>query len=100
MMNIIATGSYPIQNSSVPGVNMQQKSGPASFRDILNGALDNIHETQAIKQANAEALAVGDVDDLAALAIDDQRAEVAIQLLVQVRNQLVEAYQEVMRLNV
>ncbi len=100
MMNII-TGSYPIQTSSVPGANVaQQKSGSSSFRDILNGALDNIRDTHEVKQANAEALAIGDVDDLAALAIDDQRAEVAIQLLVQVRNQLVEAYQEVMRLNV
>jgi len=64
---------------------------------------------KSIQQANAmqheadqaiEALATGEVKDIAQTMIAVEKANLSFQLMTQVRNRIVEAYQEVMRMQV
>ena len=46
------------------------------------------------------ALAAGEVEDISQVVIAGQKAEIALQLTMQVRNRALSAYQELMRMQV
>ena len=77
----------------------QQKSAP--FADILSASFDTVRELdQSGKSGNVELLAGQGSDDLSAILIGGQKAEIALSLSLSMRNKVLEAYQEVMRLSV
>jgi len=45
-------------------------------------------------------LAAGQVEDISEVVIAGEKASIAVQLTMQVRNKMVEAYQEIMRMQV
>ena len=45
-------------------------------------------------------LAAGQIDDVAQVVIASQKADIALQLTLQLRNRAVSAYQEIMRMQV
>lgn len=69
-----------------------------SFASVLGQALDKVGqmETDAAKQSYQ--LAAGQSPDMHTALIASEQANLAIQLTVQVRNKAVEAYQEIMRM--
>lgn len=99
-MNIIPISAHPAQTSSVPGVENAKSASNLPFKDMFETALKNIDEADAQKAQDTIALAMGEVDDLAAIANNSLKAEVALQLLVQLRNKALDGYQELMRINV
>lgn len=100
-MNIIPISAYPIQSSSVPGVSTQKaQTGKPSFKNAFEDALNEINEANEIRQKDSIYLAAGDIDDLGEIANHSQKAELSFQLMVQVRNKLLDSYQELMRINV
>ncbi len=69
-----------------------------SFGQFLSEALDNVNKLQNdAKQASVN-LAAGKVDDISQVVVATEKASIALQLTMQVRNKVVEAYQEVMRM--
>lgn len=100
-MNIIPISAHPAQTSSVPGVGNTRATGSATpFKDMFETALKNIDEADAQKAQDTLALAMGEVDDLAAISNNSLKAEIALQMLVQTRNKVLDSYQELMRINV
>lgn len=78
--------------------NSQQIEKP--FGEFLRDALNNVNNLQnEAKQASLN-LAAGKIQDVAEVTIASEKAAVALQLTMQVRNKVVEAYQEVMRMQV
>ena len=74
-------------------------AGGASFADALGQALSNVEQTQATGDANAQEVALGG-GNLHEAALAMEKADIAMRLAVKVRNKLVEAYQDVMRMSV
>jgi len=73
-------------------------SGPSgSFSDALTRLVDSVDEnaTQANDAVSQMLNKTGDVHD-AMIAL--QRAEMSLQLTVQIRNKVVQAYQDIMRM--
>lgn len=70
------------------------------FGDILNKAIKGVDRLQKAAEASTIALAVGDVDNLHQVMIDAQKAEIALQYTLQVRNKILDAYQEIMRMQI
>lgn len=70
------------------------------FKDMFSEAVMNLEELNEIKGQDGIAVSLGNLDDIAAMQINSQKAEVALQLLVQMRNKVVESYQEIMRINI
>ena len=105
-MNIIPIGisAHPHQVSSVPGAGGGAKPSGLHdgipFKSMFETALQNVEETNAARQQDTMALVLGEVDDLAAVNNNSVRAELAFQMMVQMRNRVLDAYQEIMRLNV
>jgi flagellar hook-basal body complex protein FliE len=73
-------------------------AGPAaSFADSLNKLVDNVEKTQGEANTAVVDMLDGSTEVHDAM-IAMQRAEMQLQLTIQVRNKLVQAYQDVMRM--
>ncbi len=76
-------------------------AGGADFAQILQGSIDKVNQTQVEANQMAEKLAAGDTNqNLHEVMIALQTASVSFQEMVQVRNKLVTAYQDVMNMQV
>ena len=76
-------------------------SGPAgSFTDTLKGALESVNASQQKASAISEAYEKGEVVDVAKVMLARQEAGVAFEATLQVRNKLLNAYQDIMRMGV
>lgn len=74
--------------------------GAGAFAESLNKALHSVDSMQKESHASVNRLLSGEVEDLHKVALDHQRAALAFDLMLQVRNKAVQAYQEVMRMQV
>lgn len=76
-------------------------NGPAgSFTDALKSALDGVNATQTKAEDVSTAYERGEVTDVAKVMLARQEAGVAFEATLQVRNRLLSAYQEIMRMGV
>lgn len=71
-----------------------------SFGEYLSKALDEVNELQVTSKEASAKLAAGEIEDISQVVIAGEKASVAIQLTMQIRNKAVDAYQEVMRMQV
>jgi|TARA_Y100001933_G_scaffold229392_1_gene245683 flagellar hook-basal body complex protein FliE len=83
-----------------PPVEETTKPGPASdsFATLLRSATDSVNELQQASGDLSTRFAKGETSDLVSVMVASQKASVAFQGLVHTRNQLVNAYQEIMNM--
>jgi len=70
------------------------------FAATLKDALAEVIKTQAAADAATKSFVSGQSTDVAATMIAVERASITLQLMLQIRNHLLEAYQEIQRLQV
>jgi len=88
-------------NSDPVRAESKRLTGSSSgFEDILTEAFQTASKTDAIDKGSALELLMGESDDFAGLLIDAQKAELSLQLALQIRNKVIDAYNEVMRMSV
>jgi flagellar hook-basal body complex protein FliE len=73
---------------------------PAGFGSMLDGVVSMVSGKDAQAQALTNNVILGNTDSLHQSVIAMQESSVALSLMVQVRNKLVESYQELMRMQV
>ena len=78
----------------------ESEKGAGSFASVLKKSLTEVNEMQQKADASITALATGDKASLHDTMIAMEQADVSFRLMMQVRNKIVEAYQEVMRIQV
>jgi len=94
-MNIMPV-VLPLQT---PETNPKPKaSGPADFGEVLNSAIAELNDSQLQADDVMQKFLVGDVQDIHQVTIAMQEAKLTMQLAVEVRNKIVEAYQEISRM--
>jgi flagellar hook-basal body complex protein FliE len=69
----------------------------ADFGSVLKGAIQNVNQLQTDANQNIEQFLQGN-GELHNVALATQRAEMAFDLGMQVRNKVVSAYQEIMKM--
>jgi flagellar hook-basal body complex protein FliE len=74
--------------------------GPQSFEGVLGRLVQEVNEKQIASQAAVRGLMAGEDIPLHRVMIAAEEASVSFQLMVEVRNKLLEAYQELMRMQV
>jgi flagellar hook-basal body complex protein FliE len=65
------------------------------FEDVLRSAIGQVDQLQANSDQQVAALLQGDRSDVQNVMIAIEKADVAFQLMMQVRNKIVNAYQQV-----
>jgi len=77
----------------------ERTPGGPRFSEMLAGAIEKVDALQGQADGEAQRLALGG-GNLHETAIALEKADVALRVLTRVRNKVVEAYQEVMRMTV
>jgi flagellar hook-basal body complex protein FliE len=78
-----------------------QTQAPAqNFADAFKTALDGVNATQVKAEGISEAYQRGEVTDVAKVMLARQEASVSFEATLQVRNKLLSAYQDIMRMGV
>ena len=74
--------------------------GAESFKDLVAGKLQGAIEMQAEGNQAAQSLATGTATDISAATIAVQKAAISLQTVAAFRNKAIEAYQDIMRMQV
>ena len=99
----------PLQMTPVRQVTMHAEShlGETKDKQVVKSfgeyLVDSLKKTNELIQDSEKwnaALAAGKVEDISQVVVAGQKAEIATQLTLQVRNRAVSAYQEIMRMQV
>jgi flagellar hook-basal body complex protein FliE len=99
MMNPIQSISAPITFSpSAAGVNSTQGSG--AFKNYLLDSIQQVNQMQQQADSAVEKLATGGDVSPAEVLTAVQKADLAFKMMIQVRNKLVQAYEEVQAIRV
>jgi len=69
------------------------------FKEVFGTAVQNLKQTEITSNDNSALLALGDIDDLHTIGIDATKAYLAERLVIELRNRAMEAYSEIMRIN-
>jgi flagellar hook-basal body complex protein FliE len=75
----------------------QQKGGP-SFKDTLQGFLSDVNSMQVKADESIEKMAAGEITDVHQVMSTVEEANVAFNMMMEIRNKVMDAYQEVMRI--
>ena len=71
-----------------------------SFASVLKDSLNKVNESQLTADSMTEKLAKGENVDLHQVMIAQQKANITLQATLEIRNKVIEAYQEMMRMQV
>lgn len=77
-----------------------QANPTVGFSNFLEEMVAKVNENQAAADKSIQAMATGEGKGLHEVMIAVEKASISFQLLTQVRNKAVEAYQEIMRMPV
>lgn len=97
-----ASGHFKIDAKKEPfGVLGKEKSaGPSSFSEYLQDAIGEVNQVQKQADTKASDVASGRSTNIHEAMLAASHAQLSFNLMVQVRNKALEAYQEVMRMPV
>jgi len=90
-----------LQPVQLNGTNSSEnEKGSLDFSAFLREALQNVNQLQQESVKVSELMAAGEVDNLHDVVIAAEKAEIALQLTIQIRNKIMDAYNEIMRMEV
>jgi flagellar hook-basal body complex protein FliE len=72
--------------------------GGNSFKNILNNAIGEVEGARSDAAKSVEQFLSGSGEDLHSTILATQRADLEFQMFMQVRNKVVSAYQEIMKM--
>jgi flagellar hook-basal body complex protein FliE len=76
------------------------EQGETPFSEILGTAIQEVNDLQSKAGEEVQKAMTGEMTDIHTAMIAVQKADVSFQMMMQVRNKLVSAYQEIMKMQV
>jgi flagellar hook-basal body complex protein FliE len=89
--NLGSIGSLSLPDVSKPN----STSGGGGFGDVLQGALQNVNQLSGGAEQQITNMLQGTGGDMSSVMVAVEKADVAFQLMMQVRNKIVSAYQDI-----
>ncbi|MEG2428967.1 MAG: flagellar hook-basal body complex protein FliE [Oscillospiraceae bacterium] len=100
----VITQMQPIKSIFETGnsqqANAQTGSNQIPFANFLGDAMNDAIKTSKQADAEIQKVVLGETDDTFSANIAAEKASLSLEMFVQVRNKALEAYQEIMRMNV
>ena len=93
--NISSLRILPVEAESIARPKTSDNSG---FPETLRTAMDDLENVQNQAEHKVSQLLEGDGMDVHSAMIAVEKAELSFQLMMQVRNKIVQAYQEISRM--
>lgn len=76
------------------------ENGSVSFADYLKDAVGNVNSSITDAQDMQQKLATGQIDDIHSVMIAAEKSDLALQFTLAIRNKVMDAYSEIMRMQV
>jgi flagellar hook-basal body complex protein FliE len=92
-LNSVSGTANPGQNSGAAGT-----EGGVAFGDLLKQALQEVNQVSAQADDEARNLMTGEGADMHTAMLAVQKADLSFQMMMAVRSKLIDAYREVMRM--
>lgn len=87
-----------IKTPLIVGKSSTESSNPTEFKNILGGFMEEVNNLQLKADDKLEKLTTGEVKDLHQVMIAVSEADTSFKIMMDIRNKLVTAYKEVMKL--
>lgn len=100
-MEISGSQRRSLQNEISAAPSLSSSAAPgASFADTLGQAVQQVNQLQKNADTAITNLATGKTDNIADVMVQTEQADIALKLMMQVRNKIIDAYSEVMKMQV
>ena len=99
-MTFHRVGSTGSAASGVGSTGANGKIDGGGFADILRDAINETNELQKQADVKTQDLATGKTTNIPEVMMTVEKADIALRLMTQVRNKIIDAYQEVMKMQV
>jgi flagellar hook-basal body complex protein FliE len=103
----MSTTILPIRGASFPAIEPLPSvkpggslgsTAPSSFSDLISSSVRTVEQATQNAANAAQQFLAGENEDLHTVAIAEQKAEITSELFLQVRNKAINAYQEIMKM--
>lgn len=94
---------FAVPKPATPTVSPNEANGTidgGSFKDVLRDAITETNALQKESDAKVQELATGKTTNIPEVMTAVEKADIALRLMTQVRNKIIEAYQDVMKMQV
>ncbi|TCU70595.1 flagellar hook-basal body complex protein FliE [Tissierella praeacuta] len=100
-MNINKINGYEkVLNFDKNSTKIVESNDKNNFGDLLTKAVNQVNQLQLESDEYKQMLVLGQVDNLHDVSIATEKANVALQITMSIRNKVVEAYREIMRIQI
>lgn len=94
-------GLSKVSGLHTPNAKLAEKvAGGESFAETLKDAVGKVNELQQQADVKMQQLATGETTDIADVKIAAEKADIALRLMTSVRNKMIDAYHEIMKMQV
>jgi flagellar hook-basal body complex protein FliE len=94
------SGIAPVTAGGIVAPAAAGSSSGAAFQNVFEKAVAGVQDLRQNADQGIERFLAGDGEELHTVVMATQKAELAFELLLQVRNKVVSAYQEIMRMQI
>jgi len=99
-VNIAGLGPSNMLPRPKVGAGASSKAEGPSFKEMLTNSLDEVRSLQVQADDAIRNLIAGEVTDVTEAMVAVERADLAFNTMMAVRNKIIQAYEEIMRMNV
>ena len=92
--------SSPVTNIGKPVIPDSNTNEGSDFKSVLLDSLDEVNKLQIEANKGVEKLALGETDNVAEVFSAVRKADVAFSMLMEMRNKLEDAYNEIQQMRV
>ncbi len=93
-------GSIEDKQIGLSSQDSKQVQSGSDFSKFLSDALQKVNDLQKTSDVASAGLVSGEVEDMHTAVIAMEKASLALSLTVEVRNKVLDAYQEMMRMQI
>jgi flagellar hook-basal body complex protein FliE len=98
-MSFKVSSLTPIAPPDTESISLPASGGSSSFRDVLSSAINEVEGAHDAANQSVQRFLSGEGEDLHSTILASQRADLEFQMFMQVRNKVVSAYQEIMKMS-
>jgi flagellar hook-basal body complex protein FliE len=85
----------------IPQKNLKgRKKVTKPFSEVLKASVAKANDLQSESDRMIEKMSLGEVEDVSEVSIAVEKAELALRLMIQIRDKLLDAYQQIGRMSV
>lgn len=88
----------PIDFNVLKKIDSTQNAESLNFKQFLSDAIDSVNKAENTSNQMDQMMASGDIENIHDAMIAAQKAEITLNFAIQVNNKVIDAYKELMRI--